>query len=154
MGASFSRRALLGAAAVLPLAACTSDDGPPPPPDPDDLLRDEAVQRERSLLREYDAVLLVLPDLAARLIPLREHHAEHLLALTGEPATPSPEPSGAPAAQVPPPVTAAAALAGLADAERAAAGAHRAGAVAASRELAALLASLAASEASHPVVLA
>ena len=149
-----SRRTLLGAAAVLPLAACTSDPAPPPPPDPDDLLRAEAVERERSLLREYDAVLLVLPDLAARLTPLRAHHAEHLLALTGAAATPSPDASGDPVPAVPPPATAAAALAGLARAEQDAAAGHRAGALEASRELAALLASLAASEQSHPVVLA
>jgi Arc/MetJ family transcription regulator len=151
MDRRISRRALL-AGAALPLAACTQG-RTPAPPDPDDLLRAEAVERERSLLREYDAVLLALPGLAARLVPLRGHHAEHLLALTGETATPSPGPSSDPVPQVPLPATAAAALAGLVEAERMAAAGHRAGALAASRELAALLASLAASEASHPVVL-
>lgn len=154
MDRRISRRTLLGAAAALPLAGCTSDDGPPPPPDPDDALRAEAVERERSLLREYDAVLLALPDLAVRLTPLRGHHAEHLLALTGAASTPAPEASGDPVPAVPVPATAAAALAGLADAERAAATGHRAGALAASRSLAAVLATLSASEASHPVALA
>lgn len=153
MDRPISRRALLGTAAVLPLAACTAEDRPPPP-DPDDALRAEAVEREHWLLREYDAVLLALPDLAPRLTPLRGHHAEHLLALTGAPSTPSPDVSGDPVPAVPPPATAAAALAGLADAERAAAGGHRSGAVAASRSLAALLATLAAAETSHPVSLA
>lgn len=152
MDRRISRRALLAVSATLPLAACTQEPTPAPP-DPDDLLRAEAVARERGLLREYDAVLLALPGLAARLTPLRGHHAEHLLALTGRAATPSADPSGDAAPRVPPPATATAALSGLAEAERVAASAHRAGALAASRELAALLASLAASEASHPVVL-
>ena len=151
-----TRRAVLlapAALAVWSLAACTRDTGPAPPPDPDDLLRAEAVERERSLLREYDAVLLVLPALAPRLVALRSEHAEHLLALTEAPPA-SPAASGSPAPAVPPTKTAAAALAGLVTAERAAAAAHGQAALAASRELAALLASLSASELSHPVVLA
>ncbi|MEX2288902.1 MAG: hypothetical protein WD794_01070 [Mycobacteriales bacterium] len=158
-GPVVSRRTLLAAAAVLPLAACT-DDGPPPPPDPDDVLREQAVGRERSLLREYDAVLLVLPALAARLTPLRAEHAEHLAALTGpEPSdtpfdTPSAPASSRPAPAVPPAATAAAALEGLTIAEREAAIAHGAACLEASRELAGLLAALAASEFSHPVALA
>lgn len=153
-GSGVSRRTLLGLAAAAPLAACTTEAGPPPPPDPDGLLRAEAVERERSLLREYDGILLVLPDLTARLTPLRAHHAEHLLALTGRPATPSPEPSATAPPRVPPPATAAAALAGLVAAERAAGAAHGAAALTASRELAGLLAALSASETSHPVALA
>ena len=148
-----SRRALLGGGLAL-LTGCTQDIGPPPPPDPDDLLRAAAVERERSLLAEYDAVLLVLPGLANRLTPLRAQHAEHLLALTGS-ASPSAAPSSSatPAPQVPPPATAAAALAGLITAERSAGDAHGAAALEASRELAGLLAALAASEHSHPVEL-
>ena len=153
-----SRRALLTALAVAPLAACTPDPGPAPPPDPDDVLREQAVERERALLREYDAVLLVLPGLAARLTPLRAEHAEHLLALTGTPPSSSASPSAAASAPavpaVPPPATAAEALRGLVTAEREAAVAHGAAALEASRELAGLLASLSASESSHPVVLA
>lgn len=151
MDGRFSRRVLLGAGALLPLAGCTRESAPPPP-DPDDALRAAAVEREQTLLREYDAVLLVLPDLSARLTPLRAEHAEHLLALTREPTT-GPSPSASPLPQVPPPATAAAALAGLAAAERAAATGHRDAALEASRELAGLLAALSASEASHPVVL-
>lgn len=150
-----SRRALLGVLAVLPAAACTSDPGPPPPPDPDDLLRDAAAERERSLLQEYDAVLLVLPSLAARLAPLRAEHVEHLAALVGaQPsAQPSPAASGGGPPAVPPTATAAAALQGLVAVERAAAAAHGQAALEASRSLAALLASLSASEHSHPVAL-
>lgn len=140
-----SRRALLGLAATVPLTACTSsDEGPPPLPDPDDLLRDAAVGREQALLRQYDAALLALPDLAPRLAPVRAEHAEHLAALLG--AAPSAAPTAAPGA----PVT----LAALAVAERQAAAAHGQAALEASRELAGLLASLSASEASHPVALA
>jgi hypothetical protein len=156
-GPAVTRRALLSAAAALPLAACTSDPEPPPPPDPDDLLRESAVERERSLLAEYDAVLLVLPSLAERLLALRAEHVEHLATLTGEgPAgTPSPQASQPGVAAVPPTATAAAALAGLVEAERAAGAAHGAATLAArSRELAALLATLSASESSHPVALA
>lgn len=139
-----SRRALLGLAAAVPLAACTSSEGPPPPPDPDVLLRDAAAARERALVQQYDAALVALPDLAAALAAVRAEHAEHLAALLG--AQPSAAPSAGPAA----PVT----LTVLVAAEREAAAAHGQGALEASRELAGLLASLAASEASHPVVLA
>lgn len=148
-----SRRALLGGGLVV-LTGCTLESDPPPPPDPDDLLRAAAVSREEALLQEYDAALLVLPSLAARLTPLRAQHAEHLAALRG-PATPSAAPSSSatPVPQVPPPPTAAAALAGLVTAERAAGDAHASAALEASRELAGLLASLSASEHSHPVEL-
>lgn len=159
------RRVLTGAgAAVLTgaLSACTSEPTPPPPVDPDDALRDAAVERERSLLQAYDAVLLALPELTARLLPLREHHVEHLGAVRPPPPTPLPSPSASPPVAsvppvpaVPPAPTPAEALAGLAAAERAAAAAHAVAALrAADRPLAGLLASLSASEASHPVALA
>lgn len=135
-----SRRALLGLAAALPLAACTSDDGPPPAPDPDDLLRDAAVARERALLAMYDGQTALSPALAG----VRAEHAEHLAALLG--AATTAEPSAAPSAPV--------AVAALVAAEREAAAAHGSAALEASRELAGVLASLAASEASHAVVLA
>ncbi len=165
MGPRVGRRALLAGAALLPLAACTSEPAPaPPPPDPDDLLRAAAAERERVLLAEYDRLLAAVPELAVRLRPLRAQHAEHLLALTGPPPTgsPSPTPTTSPAAsppplppEVPPAQTAAEALASLVVAEQAAAGAHTADALAAGdRDLAGLLASLAASESSHPVALA
>lgn len=145
-----SRRALLGLAAAVPLAACTADDGPPAPPDPDDLLRAAAVERERGLLQRYDAAALGVPALAARLAPVRAEHAQHLAVLLG---TPSPSPAAsAPAA--PKPTDAATALAALVRAEREAAAAHGQAALEASRELAGLLASLSASETSHPVALA
>jgi hypothetical protein len=179
------RAVLVGAPAALlatVLAGCTgdrrrdADPAPAPPPDPDDALRSAAAERERGLLREYDAVLAALPELAARLAPLRAHHDEHLTALLGASATASPdasapdaaggssdaaaapsaEPSAtAPAAPaVPVPADAASALSRLVSVERAAGAAHAEDCLAASRALAPVLASLSASELSHPVALA
>jgi hypothetical protein len=168
-GPELDRRSLLAAAGAVPLSAllaaglagCTADPPPPPPPGPDDVRREEAAARERALLAEYDAVLLVLPALAPRLAPLRAEHAAHLGALTGASPSPSatagrpsPASSTVPPPQVPPPDTAAAALEALAVAERVAASAHGKAALDASPELAGLLASLSASELSHPVALA
>lgn len=144
-----SRRALLGLAGVLPLAACTADEGPPPPPDPDDLLRSAAVARELALLAQYDAAVLALPDRAAVLMSVRAEHAAHLAALQAPSASPSAAPSPPPAPS-PGPVS----MAALVVAEREAGAAHAQAVLEASRELAGLLGSLAASEASHAVVLA
>lgn len=162
-----SRRRVLTAAGAAVLAgalsSCTSEPTPPPPIDPDDALRDAAVEREQSLLQAYDAVLLAVPELTARLLPLRDQHLEHLSAVRPPVATPLPSASASvspPVASVPevpavpPAPTTAEALAGLAAAERTAASAHALAALrAADRPLAGLLASLSASEASHPVAL-
>jgi hypothetical protein len=148
---------LTAAPALLVATACTADEAPgrPAPVDPDDALRSAAAERERALLLEYDAVLAARPGLAPRLLPLRGHHAEHLQALLGPPPSASPSPS--PTAGVPPAVPApaddAAALARLVVAERAAGDAHAADCLAASVRLAPVLASLSASELSHPVAL-
>jgi hypothetical protein len=148
-----------GPALVL-VAACTADQPAPPPAppvDPDDALRSAAAERERALLQEYDAVLAARPGLAPRLVPVRGHHAEHLDALLDRPppASPSPStsPTGAVPPAVPPPVDDAAALARLVAAERAAGDAHARDCLTASRALAPVLASLSASEHSHPVAL-
>ncbi len=153
-----TRRAVLTAGpALLVMPACTADEPParPQPVDPDDALRSAAAQRERDLLQEYDAVLAARPALAARLLPVRAHHAEHLEALLGPPSTGSPGPSATAAVPpaVPPPADDAAALARLVAAERAAGDGHAADCLAASRRLAPVLASLSASELSHPVAL-
>lgn len=160
-----SRRTVLtgvgGAAVTLALSGCTSEPAAPPPPDPDDILRESAVAREQSLLRAYDAVLLAQPTLTARLLPLREQHVEHLAALTA----PAPPASAAAASDgtasapgvpaVPPPPATVDTLDTLAAAERAAGDKHAQDALAAlDRPLATLLASLSASEQSHPVALA
>ncbi len=152
-----TRRAVLTCGPVLLVAAaCTAKEPAPRPApvDPDDALRSAAAERERALLREYDAVLAARPGLAPRLVPVRGHHAEHLEALLAPSPTGSPRAStSAVPAVVPPPADDAAALAGLVAAERDAADAHARDCLAASRVLAPMLASLSASELSHPVAL-
>ena len=159
------------ALAAAGLTACTDEDPPPAPApvDPDVALRAAAADRERALLQAYDDVLVALPDLGARLLPIRAQHAEHLSVLLGPPASasasPAPAsavPSVAPAAPPPPappppapppPALPAEALAALAAQERAAGDTHATASLSASRALAGLLASLSASELSHPVAL-
>ena len=148
-----TRRELLGASGLVVLSGCRADTGPlpPAPVDPDVALRAGAVEREQALLQAYDTTLATVPSLAARLVPLRAEHAEHLAALTGPVPTPS---SGAPSSSaVPSPTAEPAALLRLLTAEREAGAAHARDVAAASRGLAGLLAALAASEASHSVVL-
>ncbi len=154
----------------------------PAAPDPDLALTAAAVARERVLLAAYDAVLATTPALAAQLGPLRADHLVHLAALGASPTPPLAAPgthslasSGAPVPGAPDPTApspgtpvpgaprphlpaargakgarTAAELPGL---ERRAAAAHAAAAVTCSRQLAPVLASLAASESSHEVVL-
>jgi hypothetical protein len=150
------------AVAVAAVAAC-DDEGPrePAQPHPDVVLADEAAMRERELMAAYDAAAERAPDLAERLAPLRAQHAEHLAALSlPEPppadptATPGATPSSAP---VPGPVLPddpAGLLSALAELERRAATEHAGTAVRAGRGLAVVLASAAASEASHVGALA
>ena len=156
-----TRRDALAAAGLGLVAACTSGSHPAPAPvvDPDDALLAAALAREAALLAAYDEVLTTTPSLAARLAPLRAEHIEHLTALQSARPTPSPvqssQTTGAPSPQPradggTDPATAVRRLTSL---EGAAAAAHASGAVAASRRLAPLLASLAASEASHAAVL-
>ena len=152
------RRGLLQAGLLLPallpgLAACTEPVLPEPPPDPDAPLRDGAAAREQALLAAYDAAIASAPGLAVRLRALRAEHAEHLAALT--PGVPPPPPDGAPPAvrEKPARQKPARVLARLAAQERAAAAGHASAALDASPRLAQLLASLAASEGSHPVAL-
>ena len=146
-----SRRQVLAAGLVLPLAGCTgSSPGPAPSPapvpvDPDVALRAAAVERERALLAAYDEVLADASS--PGLLALRAEHAEHLAALEpGAAVPPVPAPAGG---DLP-----GRAATRLRAAEREAAAAHAADALPASRGLAALLASLAAAEAAHGVVLA
>src|SRR4051794_5717796 len=140
-----SRRRLLQATALLPAlvsgtAACTHPAEQPAVVDPDVALRAAAVARELDLLAAYDGVVGAPPARAAQLAAVRAEHAAHLVAL----GTASPTPSATPSTT---PVT----VTELAARERAAAAAHAADALGASRQLAAVLASLAASEASHVV---
>ncbi len=166
-----SRRSVLVGAGRVVLAVvvggsvwgCTSapEATPPPPPDPDDALREATADRERALLALYDAALLAAPELAGRLLPLRAHHEVHLAEVT-EPASAAPSPTASAAAASPSssplplmPLPPGDPLAVLAEVERTAGAAHAADALAArDNGLAALLASLSASEQSHPVALA
>lgn len=150
-----TRRTVLGAALVAPLAACTSsgdeEPSPPPPVDPDVVLRDAAVLRERELLATYDAALAASPRLAARLRPLRAEHAEHLAVLQDPALVGSPLPTASPTPVAP--LRPAPGTGALVAAERAASRAHAAAAVRAAPGLAQVLASLAASEATHEIAL-
>ena len=113
-----------------------------------------AAARERSLLAEYDAVLAAVPGSPRGSVPCARHHAEHLAALLGRPHRRARSlcDRGRRAA-VPPPADDAAALARLV--ARSARPATRTPPTAcARRALAPVLASLSASELSHPVALA
>ncbi len=170
-----TRRAVLTSGLAALLSACTTVPRrrrSPAVPDPDLALTAAAVARERLLLAAYDAVLATTPALAAQLGPLRADHVVHLAALGASPKPPLAAPGthssassgapvpGAPAPRAPHPhvpaargakgAPTAAELQGL---ERRAAAAHAAAAVTCSRRLAPVLASLAASESSHEVVL-
>jgi hypothetical protein len=135
-----TRRSVLTAAAVGGAAAgltgCTSKTRTAPAPvDPDVALRTAAAAREQALLDAYDAVIAASPAQAARLAPLRAEHVEHLTAL-GATAAPG-----------------RAAATDLKALERITAAAHATAVLTASRRLAPLLASLAAAESTHVVVL-
>ncbi|MEO6204442.1 MAG: hypothetical protein ABIO67_03535 [Mycobacteriales bacterium] len=148
------RDVLLAGVLTVTTAACTSISEPAPqaPPDPDISLRGAAIVRERTLLVAYDAALIAHPSLRATLAPLRADHATHLDRLTGQlPGTPAPAADPTPPSA--PPATAAGQRAALRALERSTQAAHRDAAITASRVLAPVLASLAACEASHAVVL-
>lgn len=153
-----TRRSAFAAAGLAVVTACTSRErsAPAPAVDPDDALRSSAVAREQALLVAYDDALAAAPALAARIAPLRAEHATHLAALLGPTSSPSPAPS-APTPSTPTSSTPSQApgslLLGLVVLERATASAHASAALTASRRLAPVLASLAACEASHVVVL-
>jgi hypothetical protein len=124
-------------------AACTKDEPPRPRlRTTDDTLREAAVSREQALLAAYAAAVPAHPARAAELGQLLTDHGAHLRLLS--PAT---APTATPGAGRPP------SLRALAAQERAAAAAHAKAALSASRDLAALLASLAACEASHAALL-
>ena len=173
-----TRRDVLRLAVLLPagplLVACRTADVPPvppapdPAPDPDVALLQAALDRELSLMQRYDDALAATSGpaasrpagsrLAASLAALRAEHAVHVAALGAFPT---------PAGTAPDPITPRASatrrlsatgrpgsvLAALAEQERLVSGAHARDALVASRELAAVLATLAASEASHVVAL-
>ncbi|MEW2545711.1 hypothetical protein AB0910_08015 [Streptomyces sp. NPDC047002] len=165
------RRALAGAgaaAAAALLAGCTgSGDGSVGTRRGTDAaaaqaaaLRTRSAATSSSLLDRYDAVLARHPAESARLAPLRAAVAEHVKALAaGSPsAAPSASGTGRPAVAgakhpVSVPADPAAALSGLADAERQAAKEQSAALLDAPPELARLLASIAAACAVHQYLL-
>ena len=160
------RRDLLGAAlgtvGLALVAGCTSTPAARPRPSPTPTRPDPQLAdltNERVLLAAYDATLRAHPTLANRLRPVRADHAAHVTALRRllTPAgghrrtSASPTPPAPTAAPVP--ADPAAALAALRTAEQSAYAARTRSCLAAATDRAALLGSIAASEASHGVVL-
>lgn len=153
-----SRRRLLAGLALVGAGAVACEPGgdpaapapttSPPPPDP---LLAELVD-ERALLVLYDAVARRHPALRTRLAGPRADHAEHVTALEQLLGTTPAPTASVPAVGVP--AAPKAALAALRSAERAAANARSAAALDATGERSGVLASIAASEATHGLVLA
>src|SRR5215475_9543324 len=156
-----TRRVVLAAAASLPLVAtgCSKGIGglaTPPSPLPDVTILRDAIAGETLMISRYGAVMRAAPALAGSLRPLLDQHREHLARLRARLIEPHaggrPEHSASPpGARVP--GTPAAARAYLRHAEQAAAQTLLAALTAAPPSLAQLLASIAASEASHAVLL-
>jgi len=165
VGRVATRRSVLAAAASLSLAAAGCGKGigalgTPPRLLPDVAVARDAIAGENLMISRYDAALAAVPALAGSLTPLLEQHREHLVRLQArliEPAAGSQQdqsPSG-PAPTAPPqvPASPAAAQAYLREAEQTAASTLLGKLTAASPSLAQLLASIAASEASHALLL-
>ncbi len=160
---ALSRRRVLAVSAMAVPVAATASCGVPdllaPPPGPSPSVRTlrAAITAEQSLVDAYAHVAAAYPELAATLRPFRMQHDDHLAQLRGRliipphvTATPPPSPSPAPASR---PASTRAAIALLADAERGAAAAQLGRLGTATPSLAQLLASIAASEATHAVAL-
>jgi hypothetical protein len=164
-----TRRVMLAAAAMLPLAAVSSCDGvdvlaAPPPPAPEVTVLREAIAGEQLLVTWYSAVLRDARNaggspagLTAVLEPLLAQHRAHLSQLksrlvvpAGSAASPSPTRR---AATPTVPGAGSAGVAFLRDAEQAAAAAMLDRLRSAPGSLAQLYASISASEATHVPVL-
>jgi hypothetical protein len=79
-----SRRSVLAAALVTPalaLSACGSEDRPAD--DPDAHLKQNTAASERSLIDRYQSAMLIYPELAGELAPIRDQHLQHLAAMGG-----------------------------------------------------------------------
>lgn len=149
-----SRRALLIAGAAAPLGACAVLGGdepaatpPPRPPHPDEALAAAAAAAERELIALYNAAAAAHPGLVEDLAAFADRHTAHLEAVDPTVATAAP-----PVEQEAPalPGDADETVAVLRDAERASSE-ERLGACldAEDRDLAGLLAQIAACEAAH-----
>jgi hypothetical protein len=167
-GPPLPRRAVLVGAAALGvtalaagLAGCSPDRATsPPPPDPDVELRLRVAGEVRSLLAAYAAVIATHPATGAKLRPLAAETRAHDRALSGPPgalATPTTRTASTatPASSSPSPVptTSSGALAWLAGLERAASVRRRRQLLRAGPDLARLLASVGASEATHAALI-
>jgi hypothetical protein len=129
------------------------------PSDADAVLRRRAAADSAELVIRYDATAAAHPSLAAGLRPLRAELAEHIMAFGGATAaSAAPAPSSAPPSpprSLPPavPPSADTALAALADAEQRLVDSRTTALLAASPDLARLLASVAAAGAGHVLLL-
>ncbi len=161
MPADPRRRSVLAAAAMtFPLLAAGCKGvgalGAPPRPRPDVAVLDDAITAEKLMIARYRATIAGSPGQAAFLTPLLAQHRAHLARLNsrllGPRETPSPAGSGSPAP--PGPSGGAAGLSGLRAAEEDAASALIRHLTKVTPSLAQLLASIAASEATHALLLA
>ncbi|HEY7145386.1 MAG TPA: hypothetical protein VH637_14180 [Streptosporangiaceae bacterium] len=165
MRADPSRRALLAAAAAVPLAAAGCRGvgalAPPPRPAPDVAVLKAAIAGERQLIARYLDVAAGqhAAGLADVLDPLLAEHRQHLAQLRGRLIVPrgaasasSPAHPPAPSATASP-ASPAAALAALRRAEQQASAALLTGLSTVPPSLAQLLASISASEATHSAIL-
>ncbi len=169
MAADPTRRVVLAAAALLPLAAasgCGSVDvlATPPSEGPAVRLLRSAIVAEQTMIAHYGTVMRGAhgggADLTAELEPLLAEHRAHLAQLqsrlvipAGSSASAPPSPSGRAATAPAVPTAPAAAVAFLKNAEQAAATALLTRLVTAPSSLAQLFASISASEATHVPVL-
>jgi hypothetical protein len=158
---------LAATAASLPLLALSGCKGvgalaTPPRPAPDVAVLKAAIAAEEVMIARYDAVITRSARLAGSLRPLRAEHQSHLVQLRSRlivppgsaAASPSPSRSGrAAAGPGPAPAGAAAAILYLQAAERHAASTLLHQLIAVSPSLAQLMASVAASEATHVAAL-
>jgi hypothetical protein len=160
--ADLRRRSVLAATVMtVPLVAAGCKGvgalGTPPEPGPDVAVLRGAIGTEQALIARYRTALAGSPGLAGTLGPLLAQHREHLARLTAmliEPASPSDTPRPSPSSSGPAGTgSAAATLAALEVAETDAASALAARLALAPPALAQLMASIAASEASHALLL-
>ena len=157
-----TRRGVLAAVMSLPLVATGCKGvgalGTPPRQQPDVAVVRDAIDAETLMISRYNAVLVAVPALAGPLDPLLQQHREHLARLRARLIEPNPasrpeRPSTVAASPAGVPGTPAAARAYLRHAEQAAAQTLLGKLTAAPPSLAQLLASIAASEATHALVL-
>jgi hypothetical protein len=161
MRVSLRRRALLAAVAAMSagsVAGCDLVAGPQAPqwhPPPDVLL--PLLSGTVALRDRYAEVLTAFPALQDRLGPLKEDHAQHVIALAREIGAPEAGPFPAVSASAAPtqavPAEQAAALAGLAALEKQGRADAEGACIAAPSYRAALLGSIAACRAGHQEVL-